>query len=234
MRQNKHICPTLQLRHNGHDDVSNHQPHDCLFNRIFRRRSKNTCTSKLRVTGLCAGNSPVTGEFPAPMVSNAENVSIRWRHDASTKLNPFTSRNGHPNKTAFNRSTLIPIWKPDIWRALYSLLWWIWIKRDFFCQYTFYLRNFTSQKLLRILHPFSLHDHQMETFPRYWPFVRGIHRSTVNAPHKDQWRRALMFILICTWINGWVDNREAGDLGRHRAHFDVTVMGIWTVRDHHS
>ena len=45
---------------------------------IFRRRSKKT--SKLRVTGLCAGNSPVTGEFPAQMASNAENVSIRWHH----------------------------------------------------------------------------------------------------------------------------------------------------------
>ena len=57
-------------RHNECDDVSNHQPHDCLFNRLFRRRSKET--SKLRVTGLCAGNSPVTGEFTAQMASYAE------------------------------------------------------------------------------------------------------------------------------------------------------------------
>ena len=68
----------LQWRHNGRDGVSNHQPRDCLLNRLFRRRSKKT--SKLRVTGLCAGNSPGTGEFPAQMASNAENVSIRWRH----------------------------------------------------------------------------------------------------------------------------------------------------------
>ena len=60
--------------------------------------------------------------------------------------------------------------------------------------------------------------HQMET--RYWSFVRGIDRSPVNSPHKGQWRRAL----ICVWINGWVNNREAGDLRRHRAHYDVTVM----------
>ena len=72
------ISTTLQWRHNGHDSVSNHQPHDCLFSRLFRRRSKKT--SKLRVTGLCAGNSPGTGEFPAQMASNAENVSIWWRH----------------------------------------------------------------------------------------------------------------------------------------------------------
>ena len=68
---------TLQWRHNGHDRVSNHQPHDCLLNRLFRHRKK---TSKLRFTGLYVGNSPGTGEFPAPMTSNAENVSIWWRH----------------------------------------------------------------------------------------------------------------------------------------------------------
>ena len=63
-------------------------------------------------------------------------------------------------------------------------------------------------------------------FPRYWPFVRGIHRSSVNSPHKGQWRGALMFSLICVWINGWVNNRGAGDLRRYRAHYDVTVM-MW-------
>ena len=69
---------SLQRRHNDHDRVSNHRPHDCLLNRLFRRRSKKT--SKLRVTGLCAGNSPVTGEFPAQMASDSGNVSILWRH----------------------------------------------------------------------------------------------------------------------------------------------------------
>ena len=67
-----------QWRHNERDGVSNHQPHDCLFSCLFRRKSKKT--SKLRVTGLCEGNSPVTGEFPAQKVSNAANVSIWWRH----------------------------------------------------------------------------------------------------------------------------------------------------------
>ena len=61
-----------------YNDVSNHQPHDCLLNRLFRRKSKKT--SKLHVTGLCPGNSPVNGELPAPMASNAEHVSIWWRH----------------------------------------------------------------------------------------------------------------------------------------------------------
>ena len=61
-------------RHNGRDGVWNYQPHDCLLNRAFRRRSKQT--SKLRVTGLCVGNSPLTGEFPAQMASNAENATF--------------------------------------------------------------------------------------------------------------------------------------------------------------
>ena len=64
------IIITLQWLHNRRDDVSNHQPHDYLLSRLFGRRSKKT--SKLRVTGLCAGNSPGIGEFPAQMASNAE------------------------------------------------------------------------------------------------------------------------------------------------------------------
>ena len=72
------IYETLQWRHNERDGVSNHQPRDCLLNRPFRRRSKKTW--KPRVTDLCVRNSPVTGEFPAQMVSNAENVPIWWRH----------------------------------------------------------------------------------------------------------------------------------------------------------
>ena len=64
-------------------------------------------------------------------------------------------------------------------------------------------------------------------FPRYWPFVRGIHRSPVNSPHKGQWRGALMFNLICARINVWVNNREAGDLRRYRTHYDVIVMPFW-------
>ena len=84
----------LQWRHNGRGSVSNHQPHDYLLNRLFRRRSKKT--SKLRVTGLCVGNSLVTGEFPAQMASNAENVSIWWRH--------------HPHVALCARSRVTHIW----------------------------------------------------------------------------------------------------------------------------
>ena len=68
----------VRWRHNGHDGVSNHQPHDCLLNHLFRHISKKT--SELRVAGLCSGNSPVTGEFPAQRASNPEKVCIWCCH----------------------------------------------------------------------------------------------------------------------------------------------------------
>ena len=75
---------------------------------------------------------------------------------------------------------------------------------------------------------FLEHNHddviKLKHFPRYWPFVPGIHRWPVNSPHKGQWREALMFSLINAWINDWVNNHEAGDLRRHRVHYDVIVM----------
>ena len=104
------ICVLLlQWRHNGHDSVSNHQPPDCLFNRLFRRRSKKT--SKLRVTGLCAGNSPGTGEFPAQMASNAENVSIWWRHHDSKKypaIIPYLRNYRHKQKMCIHCHATMP------------------------------------------------------------------------------------------------------------------------------
>ena len=76
--------------------------------------------------------------------------------------------------------------------------------------------------------PLYMHVHddviRWKHFPRCWPIVRGIHRSPVNSPHKGQWHGALVFSLICAWINGWANNGEAGDLRRHRAHYDVNLM----------
>ena len=72
----------------------------------------------------------------------------------------------------------------------------------------------------------NVHDDviKLKRFPRYWPFVRGVHQWPVNSPHKSQWRGALISSLICAWTNGWVNTRDAGDLRLHRAHYDVTVM----------
>ena len=64
----------------------------------------------------------------------------------------------------------------------------------------------------------------MEPFSTLLAFVRGIHQSPVNSPHKGQWRGAVMFSLICAWINSWTNNHVAGYLRCHRAHYDVNVM----------
>ena len=73
---------------------------------------------------------------------------------------------------------------------------------------------------------FIFHDDiiKWKHFPRYWPFVWGIHLSPVNSLHKSQWRGSLMFSLICALINGWVNSHEAGDLRRNHAHYDVILM----------
>ena len=79
-----------------------------------------------------------------------------------------------------------------------------------------------------------LYDHddviKLKHFPRYWPFAWGIHRSPVNSPHKNQWHGALMFPLICAWINDWANNRDVDYLRRHRAHYDVNVMYIYLFK----
>ena len=73
--------------------------------------------------------------------------------------------------------------------------------------------------------------HQMETFSAL--LVICAMNSPVNFPHKGQWRGALIFSLIWAWINAWVNNREAGDLRRHRAHYDVIVMDLPAYGDDH-
>ena len=93
------------------------------------------------------------------------------------------------------------------------------------------LTHWSLSKVVGILqttfqNAFAWHDDvtKWKHFLRNWPSVRGIHRSPVNSPHKGQWRGALMFPLICVWINVSRNTREAGDLRRHRAHYDVTIM----------
>ena len=84
------VLAPLQWRHTQRDGVSNHRNHDCLLNRLFRRKSKKT--SKLLVTGLCVDNPPVTGGYPSQRASNAENVSIWWRHHGDWWLYPPYSK----------------------------------------------------------------------------------------------------------------------------------------------
>ena len=110
---------TLQWRHNELPGVSNHQPHDCLLNRLFTRRSKKA--SKPRVTGLFVGNSPVTGEFLAQRASNAENASIWWRHhETLTQINLQICHCGHAF-CGFTNSQLL-IWGARKWSLLLTYL----------------------------------------------------------------------------------------------------------------
>ena len=97
---------------------------------------------------------------------------------------------------------------------------WVWVCRCVRCVGAIFKYLYMKQNYLQI------HDDviKWKHFPRYRPFVWGIHRSPVNSSHKGQWRGALMFSLICAWINGWVNNREAGDLRRYCAHYNVTIM----------
>ena len=80
---------------------------------------------------------------------------------------------------------------------------------------------------LAFIYSLSWWRHQMETLTRHWSSVRVIHRSLMNSPHTAQWREAMMFSLICDWANGWVNNRDAGDLRPHRPHYDVRCNGNW-------
>ena len=109
----------LRWRHNEWDGVSNHQPHDCLFDRLSGRRSKKT--SKPRVTGLCAGNSPGTGEFPAQMASNAETVSIWWRHHVLVvpEWSGFSTKNDKKqNKIKWNKIWNASMRNTNSWRNI--------------------------------------------------------------------------------------------------------------------
>ena len=110
---NKHI---ITMTSKWSRSVSNHQPLHCLFSRLFRRKSK--ITSKVRVTGLSAGNSPVTGEFTAQMASNAENVFIWWRHHDTAKHHTDPSGAASGFARWFSAKTYIGCWFSDFPGAL--------------------------------------------------------------------------------------------------------------------
>ena len=160
----------LHWRHNDHDGISNHQPHGCFLNRLFRRRSKKT--SKLRVTGLCAGNSlgrvnsphkgPVTRKmFPFDDVI----MDMPWRMKMSSLRSSYLS-------LQLRR-----------WGARSSLLRVV----------PTTLEHWSVLKQRTTIHSDVI---TWKRFPRYWPFARGIHRSPGDSTHNGQVTRALMFSLI--------------------------------------
>ena len=102
----------------------------------------------------------------------------------------------------------------------------VWKKMDriIMTQYWILQRWCGYNESLLFLFTSTFHDDviQWKHFPRYWPFVRGNHQSPLDTPHKVQWLGALMFSLICAWRNGWANNRDAGDVRGHRAHYGAT------------
>ena len=92
----------------------------------------------------------------------------------------------------------------------------------------FSLLLYTFSHFLNCYYESFLHDDviKWKHFPRHWPFVRGIHRSSVNSTHKGQRRGTFVVSLSCAWTNDWVNNRDAADLRRRRAYYDVTVMYV--------
>ena len=112
-----------------------------------------------------------------------------------------------------------------VWKCLQNVCHIVWLFSGFFVDVLARILFGSSLAHWQLYNYHVAHDDVIiwKQFPCYWPFVRGIHRSPVNSPHKGQWRRTLIFSLICAWING-LNNHEAGDLRPHRPHYDVTVM----------
>ena len=118
------------------------------------------------------------------------------------------------NRQSYNGLSLSVIWTvlSVIPKVGCHMRWSRWVKLGFYCH--LFIPLFSA----KLSEEICIHDDviKWKHFPRYWPFVLGIHRG--------QWRGALMFSLICAWINAWVNNLEAGDLRRYRVHYHVTVM----------
>ena len=165
---NSWLIISLRWRHNDHDSVSNHQPHGCLLNRLFRRRSKKT--SKLRVTGLCVGNSPGTSEFPTQMASYAENVFIWWRHHARRTTYIRVVKGNRGCLTNNKLSVIIVI---NTSSSRYGVLGAYEINSQ--TRMTLWQGNHIAVPLWR---------ESIGHFPHYWPFVTGIHRWLVDSAHK--------------------------------------------------
>ena len=143
---------------------------------------------------LCAGNSLVTGEFPSQR-------PVTWSFDVFFDLR----LNKRWNKQPWRRLLEVP-WR-SLWHHCTSILIVSWC---------------TKLVYHRLDHLWqSWWRHQLEIFSGLWAFLRGIHRSPVNCPHKYP---QCGFFKFCDWTNDWANNRDAVDLRRHHAHYDVTVM----------
>ena len=149
----------------------------------------------------------------------------------------------------FEQTAALPRWCETAWRFCDVALMWCpfdtgeyllasWCqaiaRNEYYSSLLFTHFNHTWQNVTNIYQRKRLRQcpwrrHQMETFSALLDLCEEIRQSPVDSPHKGQWCGALMFSSICDWTNGWVNNRDTSDLKRHRAHYDVTVMGIWNT-----
>ena len=174
----------------------------------------------------------ITYPFRAPeqQICTAENDgSEPWYELFST----WTSRYHAPNKERFSgvRTKLYEVNTHGIQRDTSQVM-----SCPFARDPLSVLFVFVMNSVFGHLHFASWWRHLMETFPALLALCVGIHRSPVNSPHKGQWGGALIFSLTCAWTNGSVNNRDVGDLRRHRAHYGVIVYRFiyhWITRSWH-
>ena len=162
------LC-SLQWRHNGRDSVSNHQPHDCLLNRLFRRRSKKT--SKLRVTGLCAGNSPVNSPHKWPVMRK------RFPFDGVIMFQVDSAMKGVDLLTGFALITHLLTLRATNSNGLESS-----------CHYSDVIMDAMASQITSLTVDYTIvysdADERKHQNSASLAFVWGIHRWPVNSPHK--------------------------------------------------
>ena len=194
---------------------------------------------------LCAGNSPVTGEFPAKRpVTRSFDIFI----DLRLNKRRFKRCGAHVLWSLWSTHRCFPANFLEITFQAFNIRGWVVVSDGYNVSLSVtsdmvdngtimfrddggdYLRGNLADVIDdgtdQVSNAPPGHDDviKWKYIPRNWPFVQGIHRSPVNSPHKGQCRRALMCSLIWAWINGRVVSREAGVWKRHRTHYDVTVM----------
>ena len=158
---------------------------------------------------ICAGNSPVPGEFPSQRPVTRSFDVLFDLHRINGWVNNGEAGDLRRHRAHYDVIVMVlshPSGSSDDAMRCYICLSYHWFKQLFI--------TLSHDDVIKWKH-----------FPLYWSFGKWkIHRSPVDSPHKDQWCGALMFSLIWACTNGWANNRYAGDLRRHRAHYGVTVM----------
>ena len=200
---------------------------------------KSSNENIFRVTGLCEGNPPFTSGFPSQR-------PVTWSFGVffDVRLNKRLSKQSRcwwfetPWRSFWHHGNVHPrFWitlscPPKWYRNIGSAETWkktcpffsvSTVSSDGYHKHCNTWPNAVRQQVI------NCHNDviKWKYFPRYYPFVRGIHRWPVNSPHKGQWGGALVCSSICDWTNDWANNRDVGDLRRHCAHYDVTVMIIF-------